>query len=697
MPRKKKLVPENKQRGTYGSDAIRHALFLNKENGFSMKQAASTTGVPLRTLWRWFAKSEDGEEIPDRPANLICRRVFSDEQERQLAAYIKQCGILLYGLDVIEARRLAANFAERLGPQANMPEEWKAAQMAGKDWLRAFLNRQKLSLRMPEATSMARATGFNRAAVEAFFKNLTDVYEKFQFEPSRIWNFDETGVSNVQKPHRVIAETGRKQVGQISSAERGVLVTVGGAVNATGNAMPPVLLYPRVRIDPKILGRGAPAGSLILGNKSGWMTAEEFPSFLQHFQKHTHSTKENPTLLLLDNHASHSSIEAVQYCRDNGITMLTFPPHTSHRLQVLDITVYGPFKAAYNKMLQRWMVANPGKRSTLYDYAGFVNEAFDASFSRKNIIGGFSKSGIWPYNPEIFDEADFIASTVYHPLVTDEAAHGTTTPTEEAAHGTTTQTDEAAGTPIPTEEAAHGTTTPTDEAAGSTTPTMDEYERPSTPTVTQNPHKEKDVTPSTIRPLPRLTVLERKKGRKRGSSKVLTSTPEKDRLLDLLNSRNNKKKRKTAASEIQDILERVSTPKKAGSSGACVRKLMDDDSESDLDEPLLDSDTPSDYPSEPEDESAAPQEGDFVAVRVVDATGKLSRNFVGEVKVVNDQSISLIFLKKGKKAFIYPEQEDSAIVSNDDIIAKLPAPTRGLTNRTKGMIHFPVNLHSYGL
>uniref|UniRef100_A0A671MN21 DDE-1 domain-containing protein n=1 Tax=Sinocyclocheilus anshuiensis TaxID=1608454 RepID=A0A671MN21_9TELE len=58
----------------------------------------------------------------------------------------------------------------------------------------------------------------------------------------------------------------------------------------------------------------------------------------------TRSTKENNVMLLLDNHSSHESIEAINFYRANGVVMLSSPPHCSHQLQPLDKTVYGPLK-----------------------------------------------------------------------------------------------------------------------------------------------------------------------------------------------------------------------------------------------------------------------------------------------------------------------------------------------------------------
>jgi hypothetical protein len=50
---------------------------------------------------------------------------------------------------------------------------------------------------------------------------------------------DETGITTAQRPDKIIRK-GVKQVGSITFAERGTLVTLALAVNASGNAVPPM-------------------------------------------------------------------------------------------------------------------------------------------------------------------------------------------------------------------------------------------------------------------------------------------------------------------------------------------------------------------------------------------------------------------------------------------------------------------------
>lgn len=281
----------------------------------------------------------------------------------------------------------------------NIPESWIRNKSAGNDWFTAFLKRNpNLALRSPEATSLSRATSFNRTNVEQFFTKYKEILQRYHLTASRIWNVDETGVTTVQKPKKmIVAQRGSKQVGAVTSAERGVLVTVAAAANALGNHIPCMFVFPRIRYSDIFIKNGRPK-AIGAGNSSGWMSETEFLIFLDHFIKHVKPTKDDPVLLFLDNHHSHVNVAVINKAKENYVILLSFPPHCSHKLQPLDVGVYGPLKNYVARLQTNWMINNPGKTMTIYDLPGIVREAFPLAFTPNNIVHSFTKAGIWPCN-----------------------------------------------------------------------------------------------------------------------------------------------------------------------------------------------------------------------------------------------------------------------------------------------------------
>ena len=112
-------------------------------------------------------------------------------------------------------------------------------------------------------------------------------------------------------------------------------------------------------------------------------------------------------VITLGHHESHVSMASIQLAKQNGLILLTIPPRTSHRLQPLDRSMFGPLKSKYNQAMDEWMRSNPGKIVTIYNIPAFiVNKAYLAAFTPSNIQAGFKSTGIYPFCKGIFDKSD---------------------------------------------------------------------------------------------------------------------------------------------------------------------------------------------------------------------------------------------------------------------------------------------------
>ena len=363
------------------------------------------------------------------------RRIFNQEQEDSLENYLLSASNIYFGLTPAEVRSLAYECA--INSDITIPQSWRDNKSAGVDWFNLFMKRHpNLSVRKPEATSLSRATRYNESNVNGFFSKLNDVMDRYKFEGKDIWNVDKTEVTTVQKPSNIVAAKGVKQVGALTSGERGTLVSVCGAVNAVGNAIPPMLVFPRKNFKSYFI-RDGPPGCAGTANTSGWMTAENFLEFLQHFVQHAKPSSERPVLLLLDNYHAHIAVSILNYAKENGIVMLSFPPHCSHKLQPLDRSVFGLLKKYVSGSQDNWMRNHPGIPMTIYDIPSILKEAWLSAVTPKNVTRGFEVSGIYPVNPNVFDELDFAPSYVTdRPFIPDDDA----SKYEETAEGQTTDT-----------------------------------------------------------------------------------------------------------------------------------------------------------------------------------------------------------------------------------------------------------------
>lgn len=109
-----------------------------------------------------------------------------------------------------------------------------------------------------------------------------------------------------------------------------------------------ISVFPRKKLDKNgYLMIGVPPDSIVIPQESGWMNSEVFLQWLQHFKRYVQPTENNPVLLILDGHASRKELAVIEYARQQYIHMLSTPPHTTHKLQALDMTFFKPFNAAF--------------------------------------------------------------------------------------------------------------------------------------------------------------------------------------------------------------------------------------------------------------------------------------------------------------------------------------------------------------
>jgi len=105
--------------------------------------------------------------------------------------------------------------------------------------------------------------------------------------------------------------------------------------------------------------------------------------------------------MILDEHSSHVSLEAIQIARAVGLDLLTLSSHTSHALQPLDCFVFKPFKEYLRAYHDFWSQSNVGATPSKQTLAQWVSSGLRKALSDKNIKSGFRVSSILPLDREV--------------------------------------------------------------------------------------------------------------------------------------------------------------------------------------------------------------------------------------------------------------------------------------------------------
>lgn len=305
-----------KKSSQWNNESMQQAIDSYEKKIYGFNECCRRFGIPKPTFRRHL------KDMIKRPLSSAKKtgalRTLSNDVEDELVQHLLNLEAVFFGLNITDVRRLAFQIAEQncISHRFN-----RNTKMAGKKWFYSFMKRHpRLSLRLPENTSMARVKGFNREAVYHFFDILQEISRTNGIDATTIFNVDESGFSTVQKKcSKIIGRKGKKRIGRVVSGERGTNTTVVCCASASGTYVPPMFIFKRKRMAPH-LGYGAPAGSLIEIADHGFITSELFVKWLQHFIDFIKPTTNKKVLLLLDGHTTHSkNLDALELARVNSV------------------------------------------------------------------------------------------------------------------------------------------------------------------------------------------------------------------------------------------------------------------------------------------------------------------------------------------------------------------------------------------
>ena len=385
-------------RGTWSEKSMRFALDVVRSKRLSIRQTAELYGIPPSSIHDW----KNGKTSTKK----IGHQTYPTEVEE--LALVKWCFSMLKVALCVTLNMLKCTIQTIL---KNAPRQHPFRDgIPGQKWWDGFKKRHpSITLRCADGLEMKRALGLNRESTTFFYNLLEQVYSAHDFQPTHIWNADETGVSagGGNSSIKVVAKKGSKSVRHNIVDDR-EWMNIMTCVNAAGSSIPNLYIF-KTKTRPIIdYIRNCEPNAAMSWQENGYMTSEIFLDWLQHFKNNVPGgiSRENKHLLVLDGHCSHVTREAVLFGLEIGLEILTLPAHSTHELQPLDVAIFHPFKLnlAQEKMEKMRKDPNWAKGSTMKTtLAEMASRALAKALKPESIKAGFSTTGLYPIDKRAMD------------------------------------------------------------------------------------------------------------------------------------------------------------------------------------------------------------------------------------------------------------------------------------------------------
>jgi hypothetical protein len=276
----------------------------------------------------------------------------------------------------------------------------------GKDWVISFMERHHLSVKCPSALEKARKTAAsNPDIIYQYYSTLEKetIRLRIVHRPECVWNIDETSLFIDPRKLKVIASKGQKASRTQATSGREATTVMAG-ISAAGECLPPLIIFKGQKLQSTWRSPNAYKGTQYACSESGWMVSEIFYDWFKYFCL---TITQRPLLLVYDGHSTHLTSAVILQARSENITIVKLPPHTTDKLQPLDVVCFKPLKTQWDKAISTWTKDNNARRITKPEFVSLVGSVWDKVFTHDIIVKSFEKTGLYPVDRTVYPESEF--------------------------------------------------------------------------------------------------------------------------------------------------------------------------------------------------------------------------------------------------------------------------------------------------
>ena len=158
-----------------------------------------------------------------------------------------------------------------------------------------------------------------------------------------MWNMDETGFRVGMPGNTKVVVPIHMKSAFTPSPQNHKSLTIIETVSAARNPIAPYIIIGGKRQMCYYFENGLDTSTVIDFSTTGYTNDEIVLRYLEHFVHLATEDGKHPVLLLFNCHASHRSEAWEQYAAEHNVILHCFPPHLTHIMQPLDVSVFQPY------------------------------------------------------------------------------------------------------------------------------------------------------------------------------------------------------------------------------------------------------------------------------------------------------------------------------------------------------------------
>lgn len=291
-------------------------------------------------------------------------------------------------------------------------------------------------LRHPQI-NRKKITNLTKAGANVTEKNIRDWFSEVEEllreenvelsifnDPTRIFNFDESGFRVVPKQYKALCERNAENTYFVTNNNEKESYTVLFGSSAAGDLTPPMILYAGKRMHREI-AQNVPDGWSVGISDDGWQTTRTFYEYVVNDLYRWLIARNTvfPIIIFVDGHTSHVSPELAEFCTKTKMMLIALYPNSTRFLQPLDRLFFGPFKAIWFKVLRQYLMSSSNAKVNKTNFGNLMKISLDNFSNAKSCLQkAFKICGLCPWNVEAINFRLLPTNAVTTPSPTPETA-----------------------------------------------------------------------------------------------------------------------------------------------------------------------------------------------------------------------------------------------------------------------------------